>query len=280
MNIRKIPILLILLIVLCLSIGCTNMFFYPMKKHVLSPKKIGLSYEDNYITTDDGTRLHGWFLPSKGPAKATILFLHGNAENISTHIGAVYWLPKQGFNVYLYDYRGYGKSEGELNIDTAISDVSTVIAQLSKRDDVDDSKLIVFGQSLGAAIAANAVAQNQANFNIAALVMESGFSDFRNIAREKLSESWITWAFQWPLSLTITNKYSPQTALSSISKIPVLIMHGDNDKVIPLEHGKLLYESASQPKELWIIPNGKHTAATTLKSYRIKLIKYFDDALI
>jgi len=255
-----------------------------MKEHVLSPDRIGLAYENVYIETDDNIKLHGWFLRAqRAPnetAKATILLLHGNAENISTHIGAVYWLPQEGFNVFLYDYRGYGKSEGELGVDTAISDVSNVLAHISKRDDVDSSKLIIFGQSLGAAIAANAVAKYQTENNISALILESGFSDFRKIAREKLNESWLTWAFQWPLSLTITNNYSPENALSHISGIPILIIHGNADEVIPLKHGRLLYESASEPKDLWIIPDGKHTAATTQKSYRTKLIKYFDETAI
>ena len=279
MRLKQHFLLLIILPTLLLSLGCTNMFFFPMKEHILSPEKIGLAYEDVYIETEDKIKLHGWFLHAKKKpnetAKATILLLHGNAENISTHIGAVYWLPQEGFNVFLYDYRGYGKSEGELNIDTAISDVSNVIDGISKRDDVDKSKLIIFGQSLGAAIAANAVAKYQTEYNVSALILESGFSDFRKIAKEKLNDSWITWAFQWPLSLTITNNYSPAMALSRISDIPVLIIHGDNDKVVPLKHGRLLYESASQPKEMWIVANGKHTASTTKKEYRKKLIRYF-----
>jgi len=276
--------LTIILSMLILSMGCTNMFFFPMKEHVLSPEKIGLSYEDVYIETADNIKLHGWFLhaqkESNETAKTTVVLLHGNAENISTHIGAVYWLPKEGFNVFLYDYRGYGKSEGELSIESAISDVAKVINHLTKRDDVDKSKLIIFGQSLGAAIAANAVAKYQTKYNISALVLESGFSDFRKIAKEKLNESWLTWALQWPLSLTITNNYSPAKALSHISDLPILIIHGDNDKVIPLKHGKRLYDSASQPKDIWIVPDGLHTNTTTKTNYRIKLINYFNNVVM
>lgn len=258
------------------NLGCTNLFFYPMKQHVLSPKKIGIDYEDVYIKTTDGHSLHGWFLPATGKAKGTVLFLHGNAENISTHIGAVYWLPAKGFNVLLYDYRGYGKSNGALGIDTAITDVTSVIEFLTAQKDIDSSKLIIFGQSLGGAIATNAVANNQKYHNFAALIVESSFANFRGIAQEKLSESWLTWAFQWPLSLTITNQYAPLTAIKQIVDIPVLIIHGDKDRIIPIEHGKRLYKAANQPKTIWVIPNGRHIEAMTMPEYRIKFAKYLE----
>jgi len=273
---KRITALYLIIGLSILSAGCTNMFFYPMKKHVLSPEKIGLEYEDVFINTDEGYKLHGWFLPAQKVPRATIIFLHGNAENISTHIGAIYWLPEQGFNVFIYDYRGYGKSEGEVDIDGTIADVTLVIDHISNRDDIKGSNLIIYGQSLGGAIASNAVANYQAKNNIKALVLESSFSDFRKIAREKLGEGWLTWAFQWPLSLTITSDYSPQKALRNISDIPILIIHGDDDEIIPHKHGKTLYDAASEPKELWIVPEGKHIAATINKEYRIKLVDYFE----
>ena len=257
--------------------GCTNMFFFPMKNHVLSPGKIGLLYEDIYIPTDDGTKLHAWFLPSFDDAKATILFLHGNAENISTHIGAVHWLPRYGFNVLLYDYRGYGKSGGELGVETAINDFNHVLNYLTKRDDVKNGKVIVYGQSLGGAIAANAVAKNSSNNHIAGLVIESSFSDFREIAREKLNESWLTWAFQWPLALTVTADYSSKKALANIHNIPILIIHGTDDRIIPFHHGEALYQAALNPKEFWAIPGGTHTSASRSKSFRKRLAKYFEE---
>ena len=79
---------------------------------VLTPARIGLAYQDVYLPTPDGVRLHGWYLPAQGEARGTLLFLHGNAENISTHIASVYWLPAQHYNVLLIDYRGYGESTG------------------------------------------------------------------------------------------------------------------------------------------------------------------------
>ncbi|MFL6647184.1 MAG: alpha/beta hydrolase, partial [Sulfurifustaceae bacterium] len=92
--------------------GCTGVFFQPYRTLVRTPDDIGLAYEDVRFKTADGVVLHGWFLPANATACATVLFLHGNAENISTHIGSVYWMPRYGFNVFLPDYRGYGASSG------------------------------------------------------------------------------------------------------------------------------------------------------------------------
>ena len=97
--------------------ACTSLLFYPQRELVLTPDRVGLAYRDVWFKAADGTRLHGWFLPAgmnvvRGEA-CTVLFLHGNAENISTHIGNVAWLPGKGYNVFLFDYRGYGRSAGE-----------------------------------------------------------------------------------------------------------------------------------------------------------------------
>ena len=102
----------ILIFSLSLS-ACTNVFFQPQQIQYLTPDKIGLAYEDVYFSSSGGLKLHGWLLPATGKAQGTILFLHGNAENITTHIASVYWLPAQHYNVFLPDYRGYGLSEGE-----------------------------------------------------------------------------------------------------------------------------------------------------------------------
>ena len=105
-------------------LGCNGVFFVPYRAHVQTPKQLGLAYEDVYFQAGDGTLLHAWFLPAESKALGTILFLHGNAENISTHIMSVRWLPARGFNVLLLDYRGYGASGGVAsgNPDFTLSD--------------------------------------------------------------------------------------------------------------------------------------------------------------
>ena len=115
-------LLLLIPMLLLFVAGCTSQFFIPMQQHVRTPTDIGLTYDNIGFESSDGTSLHGWWLPANGRAKATILFLHGNAENISTHIGSVHWLPAAGYNVFLFDYRGYGKSAGAVELDGIMRD--------------------------------------------------------------------------------------------------------------------------------------------------------------
>ena len=113
------------------------MFFQPQTTQYMTPNEIGLAYEDVYFSSTDGTKLHGWFLPAQGKAKGTVLFLHGNAENISTHILSVYWLPAQQYNVFLLDYRGYGLSEGVPDLKGAQEDINIAMNYLLHRKDID-----------------------------------------------------------------------------------------------------------------------------------------------
>jgi fermentation-respiration switch protein FrsA (DUF1100 family) len=260
-------------------LGCNSLFFYPNRTQILSPDQLGLKYEDVYFLTNDGTRLHAWFLPAQGRVLGTILFLHGNAQNISTHIMSVRWMPAQGFNVFLLDYRGYGASAGEPSVEGMQEDVDSAIRTLLTRPDVDRDRIVVFGQSLGGAIAIYNVAHSPYRQHIRALVVESVFVSYRQIAREKLAGFWLTWPFQLPLSWTVSDDYSPSEAVVKISPIPLLIIHGDQDPIVPVQHARELYERARAPKQLWIVAGGGHIQAFQHQSYRDHFVAYLTDIL-
>ncbi|MDH5649185.1 MAG: alpha/beta fold hydrolase [Gammaproteobacteria bacterium] len=270
----------LLLVIVALGLtGCAGFLFFPQKPYVLTPDKIGLKYEQVTLTTREGLKLKAWFLPAKGQAKATVLHLHGNAENISTHIGNVYWLPEQDFNVFLLDYRGYGASQGKANLDGVHEDARAALDYLVARKDIPPNKIIVFGQSLGGAIAIFTVAHTTHRDQIKAMVVESSLSDYRKITREKLSSFWLTWPLQWPLSYTMPDLYSPLAVVDKISPIPFLIIHGDNDPIVPLHHGQRLFNAAKEPKQMWLVKGGAHTQATGKQEYRKRLIDYFEEVL-
>lgn len=260
-------------------LGCNGVFFQPYGAHVQTPDNLDLAYEDVHFGASDGTRLHGWFLPAQGRAQGTILFLHGNAENISTHIMSVRWLPARNFNVFLLDYRGYGASEGEPTFPKVQDDVDSALKMLIARPGLDPDRIVVFGQSLGGAIAIYNVAHSPYRRHIRALAVESAFSSHRRITREKLSGFWLTWPLQYPLSWTVTDKYSPAKAVADVSPIPLLIIHGDQDRIVPVEHGKRLFELAREPKQLWIVPGGGHILAFQHQKYRDRFVDYLNDVL-
>lgn len=255
-------------------VACGNTFFFPYRGHIQTPKQLGLAYEDVYFNASDGTRLHGWFLPSQGQAQGTILFLHGNAENISTHIMSVHWLPARGFNVFLLDYRGYGASEGKPSFAGVQQDVESALRMLVFRPEIDDNRIVIFGQSLGGSIALYHAAHTSYRRHVRAVVTESAFAGYRQIAEEKLADFWLTWAFQWPLSFAVSDKYSASKAVGKISPIPLLIIHGDQDRIVPVEHGKQLFELAQAPKQLWIIAGGGHIEAFRNLNNRDRFVDY------
>lgn len=271
--------LLVTALLLASLTGCSNAFFFPYHTYVLTPDQLGLTYTDVYFNASDGTRLHAWFLPALGKAVGTILFLHGNAQNISTHIMSVRWLPARQFNVFLLDYRGYGTSSGAPTLGGVQDDVDAALQALLLRPDVDPNRIVVFGQSLGGAIAIYNVAYSPYRQHIRALVVESAFASYRQIAREKLASFWLTWPFQWPLSWTVSDHYSPSDTVAKISPIPLLIIHGDQDPIVPIQQARELYERAGAPKQLWVVAGGGHIQAFQRQSYRDRFVGYLTDIL-
>jgi fermentation-respiration switch protein FrsA (DUF1100 family) len=254
--------------------GCTQVFFQPHSIIVTTPEQFGLDYERVEFKAEDGTALFAWFFPARGEARATVLYLHGNAENISTHFANVAWMPAKGFNVLALDYRGYGGSEGKPSLRGAQLDIDAAMSALLARADVDPKRIYIFGQSLGGALAIYYGAHTTHRANVRAIIVDSPFSDYRLIAQEKLASTPLTWAFQWLPTLTVDNDYSPQASIKALSPIPLLLIHGDRDGVVPVGHSQRLYEGAAQPKELWVVPGAGHMQSLKTKPIRDRLTAF------
>lgn len=238
-----------------------------------TPHDVGLAYRDVVLRTEAGLALHAWWLPAAAPACGTVLFLHGNAENISTHLAAVYWLPARGFNVLLLDYRGYGASEGSPSLSGLQEDIATAVRHLATRPGIDSRRLVLFGQSLGGAAAVTYTARSPYRGHIRALVADSAFSSYRGIVREKLGSSWLTWPFQW-LAWTVSDDLSPIAAVDEVSPIPLLLVHGERDTIVPAAHSQRLYAAAREPKQLWLVDDAGHIATFGTERWRQRLLSY------
>jgi len=249
-----------------------------MKDHVPNPALEGVAREDFFVRTPDGVRLHGWLLRPKGEPLGTILFLHGNAENVSTHVDSVLWLAVSGYRVFLFDYRGYGKSDGKATMAGVHKDALAAIDALFGMDEVDRDRVAVLGQSLGGAVAVYAVANSPHKARIKALVVDSAFSDYREIAREKLAEVPLLKPFRSPLSRLVTDRYSPRFWIGRVAPVPVLVIHGDADRVVPAAHGERIFALAGGPKALWIVPGAGHIEALASPDVRARLLRFLSDA--
>lgn len=131
------------------------MLFYPERGQAFTPERAKLAYRDVTLVTSDGLRLHGWWLPAKAgiEVKGTVLHLHGNGGNLPGHLGGSYWLPEQGYQVLMIDYRGYGLSQGTPSLPDVYEDIAAAMAWLDQAPEVKGKPLVLLGQSLGGAMA-------------------------------------------------------------------------------------------------------------------------------
>ena len=254
--------------------GCTGIFLQPDRIAHYPNRSFGTPVEDVWITSGDGTKLHALFMPSNTAPKATLLYLHGNAENLTTHAHLVSWLPPQGYQVLALDYRGYGESEGVQTIDDVHNDAEAALAWLAAQPREKTGPIIVYGQSLGGSIAVNLVARSPLRTKVSALIVDSAFSSYRRIAREKLGAFWLTWPFQWPLSFLVSDQYAAEDVIAQISPIPLLLIQGDADAVVDVSHAQYLFAAAREPKELWIVPGGHHIDATFHLDIRHRFLSF------
>lgn len=249
--------------------ACSNLLFYPSKKLFSTPPDWGLDYEDVWLASADGTRLHGWWLPAAGQALGTIYFLHGNAENISTHIASVAWLPASDYNVFLLDYRGYGQSEGRPTLGPVVEDVRAGYHWVQAR--ASAQPLVVLGQSLGGGLAGY-VAATEAQ-PPAALVLDAPVASYSRIAGEVARGNWLTWVFA-PLAqcCLMPSDYDLQPVIANL-RAPLLIFRSDEDRVVPPGHADSLYRAAAQPKTL-VETRGPHIATFAEEDNRKRLLRF------
>lgn len=222
----------------------SKLIFLPYKTLVTTPKAIGLDYESVEFKADDGTKLHGWFIPSKN-SKTTLLFFHGNAGNISHRLDSIEIFNSLGLNVFIVDYRGYGNSEGNINEQNSYDDAKVAWDYLRKTRVIEAKDIILFGRSLGAAIAAHL----GGNVEPKAVILESSFSSIRKMAAQI-----------YPFVPSFLVRYNFDTA-QHVKKIssPILIIHSKDDDIVPFSHGKTIYKNANQPKTFLEI-RGNHNS--------------------
>lgn len=260
--------------VIFLVSGCTQTFFQPERALIQTPERAGLRYETVKLRAADGVELFAWFLPARGTPQATVLFLHGNAENISTHFFNVAWMPSEGFNVLALDYRGYGGSGGTPSLAGVQLDIDAALEALLRRPDVDRRRIVLFGQSLGGALAIHYAARGKQRDALRAAIADSAFADYRAIVKEKLAGFFLTWPFQWLPALTVDNDYAPLASVRAVSPLPLLLIHGERDGIVPVHHSKRLYDAATEPKELWLVPEAGHVQSVGDPALRRRLTEF------
>lgn len=263
---------------LMLLTGCSGLLFFPGKNWVRTPEQLGIEYREVELTAGDGTTLSTWWLEAQGEPKATVLFLHGNAENISTHIGSVYWMPERGYQVLMLDYRGYGKSAGTPSLPAVFTDIAAAFDWMLLQPEVQGKPVFLLGQSLGASLGGYVVAVSP-NYlqQLDAVILDAGFARYSDIAREVAARNWLTWAFQYPAGWSMPDQYDLEDYVGDISPVPLLVIHGSEDEVVPFVNGERIFEAAQKPKS-FLRYNGPHIGTFKDLENRELLIQFMDEA--
>lgn len=221
---------------------------------------------DVWFVNKDGNRLHGWyFFAREETVKATIIFFHGNGGNVKD-IG---WfgerLAARGFNVLLFDYRGYGRSEGTLQDEAGLyADADAAYDYVSNERGAPPRSIVLYGQSLGTAAVTDLAARRE----LAAIILESGMSSGKDMARVALP--WLPRG----LHFLAKNRFDSARKLGQVH-CPVLVTHGEPDQTIPTEQGRLLFAAANEPKKLLIYPGAGHNVFGTVGDKYLNTIAEF-----
>ena len=217
----------------------------PSRKLVATPEQIDLKYEAVTLIATDGVRLSGWFVPVAQP-RATVLFFHGNAGNISHRLDTLELLHSLNLAVFIIDYRGYGESEGKPTEEGLYRDAEAAWEYLTETRGIPAHEILLFGRSLGGAVAAYLAEHHPA----LGLVLESTFTSIPEIAAQ---------LYPWLPVHTLTRYwYDTGSRLPNID-MPVLIIHSPDDEVIPFSHSQALYDLAKEPKCFVEIQGGHNT---------------------
>jgi len=257
-------------------VGCNRLFYYPTSREYRAPSDLDVPVEEVRFRSEDGTELHGWLLkPGEDrTAVGTVVHFHGNARNLTAHVGLVDWLAGRGFNVFLFDYRGYGKSDGRPKRSGVIADSRAALTYIRGREDIDSDRLLVLGQSLGGACALAALGEGSTE-GVRAVAIDSSFLSYRNVANSVLGGTFLTKPLVW---LTVTSDHDPEDSLAELEGIPLLFIHGDADGLVRISNGLELFEAAPEPKRFLKVPGARHLHAIEGPT-KDQLVEFFSEAL-
>ena len=229
----------------CSHVVDRSFIYFPSREIEATPGDVGLEFEDVRFQASDGVALHGWFVAGGGDA--TLVWFHGNGGNIGHRVGNIRELVERlQISIFIFDYRGYGRSEGSTYEEGTYLDAESAITYVRSRGDVDPEKTIYFGRSLGCAVAAEMAIK----YPPRALICESGFTSVRAMTKS-------VYPFLPGLQLLVTTKYDTLSKISRVD-VPVMVLHGDRDEIVPFSMSRELFDAAKGPKRFYTIEGAGH----------------------
>lgn len=219
-----------------------------------TPESIGLGYEEVWLDTSDGVRVHGWLVP--GDASHTVLYFHGNAGNISHRLHTLRQFHDLGLSVFIIDYRGYGQSEGSPSEYGLYRDAEAAWQYLTENRGIAVNDIVIYGRSLGASVAAWLAVDRGPR----ALILDSAFTSVPDIGQE---------VYPW-LPVRLLSRFQHATSEHVIkTNCPLLIVHSRDDEIVPFHHGEALFSAANEPRTFLELRGGHNDAHFTSEAIYI-----------
>jgi fermentation-respiration switch protein FrsA (DUF1100 family) len=263
----KVGVLFVLIIFAYLGLSSLERrsLYCPDRQIIATPAVYRLPFEQLALKTKDGVRIKGWFIPAESRLLASslvLLFCHGNAGNISHRLDKLQIFHKMGFSVLLFDYRGYGQSEGVPSEAGTYADADAAYQYLMGTQKIHPSQIILYGESLGCAVATEMARRHAAG----ALILESPFTSTVEMAKR---------VFPWlPVRWIIRNRYDNLSKMPEI-KMPVLIMHSPQDEIVPFDMGRQLFGAIPGPKAFFELAGGHNDGFEVTGNRYIQAIASF-----
>jgi alpha-beta hydrolase superfamily lysophospholipase len=275
---RKLAQLLLVLVLLSSCGGCTSLFYHPDRFQHSRPEDQLIKYENLTYSSKDQTRLHAWYFLRRNqelPSKGLLVLFHGNAQNLSAHIQNVQWLVDHGYDVFCWDYRGYGLSQGVPEPEGIYQDSLATLDYVARlKQERAHPRLIVMGQSLGGAVSLRTMQEFKSKEIIDLLVLDSTFFSYKKVAFKTAASAWLTFVFSPLTYLFFTDRYGPIEEKEKLHfPFPTLVIHGTQDSVVPFELGQDVYQKIRSKKAFWRIENGRHTDVFLHKEFRQQFLK-------
>ncbi|MBL7131383.1 MAG: alpha/beta hydrolase [Candidatus Omnitrophica bacterium] len=237
--------------------------FFPAKDLSYTPDTFDLEYEDIFLTTKDGLKIYAWFISANSNMRYTLLFSHGNGGNISHRISKIVMLNKLGLNIFIYDYRGYGKSEGRPSEAGIYLDAQAAYNYLTKEKGISPDNIIAYGESLGSTVSIDLASK----VKLKALILEGAFSRGKDMAGE---------IYPFLPSCFIHTKFDSLSKIKNMT-IPKLFIHSSNDEIVPIQLSRKLFDAAPDPKTFTTLGGGHNTSFIDSQNKYIEGISSFID---